>query len=60
LVTQVTTIRRKEIAAAEALALGRTLHRRTQKFEPPSLQDQSSEAEQNPGEKQQNKKVRTK
>src|SRR6202047_5406045 len=38
LVTHITTIRRKEIAAAQALALSRTLHRRTQKFEPPSLQ----------------------
>jgi hypothetical protein len=60
LVTHITMIGRKEIAAAEALALGRTLHRQTQKFEPPSLQDQSFEAEQNPGEKQQDEKVRTK
>jgi hypothetical protein len=30
---------------------GRTLHRQTQKFEPPLLQDQSFEAEQNPGGK---------
>jgi hypothetical protein len=36
-------IRRKEVAAAEALALGRTLHRQTQKFESPLLQDQSFE-----------------
>ena len=27
----------REIAAAEALALGRTLHRRTQKFEQPDI-----------------------
>jgi hypothetical protein len=40
---------RKEVAAAEAFALGRTLHRQTQKFESPLLQDQSFEAEQNPG-----------
>jgi hypothetical protein len=39
LVTHIAMIRRKEIAAAEALALGRTLHRRTQKFEPPLPQD---------------------
>jgi hypothetical protein len=36
-------IRPKEVAAAEALALGRTLHWQTQKFEPPSLQDHSFE-----------------
>jgi hypothetical protein len=53
-------IRRKEVAAVEALALARTLHRQTQKFEPPSPQDQSFETEQNPGEKEQNEKVRTK
>src|SRR6266403_1530658 len=40
-----------EVAAAEALALGRTLHRQTQKFEPPSPQDQSFETEQNPAGK---------
>ena len=39
LVTHITMIRRKEVAAAEALALGRTLHRQTQKFESPLLQD---------------------
>jgi hypothetical protein len=51
LVTHITMIRRKELAAAEALALGRTLHRQTQNFEPPSMQDPSFEAEQNPGGK---------
>jgi hypothetical protein len=44
LVTHITMIRLKEVAAAEALALGRTLHWQTQKFEPPSLQDHSFEA----------------
>jgi hypothetical protein len=39
LVTHITMILRIEIAAAEALALGRTFHRHTQKFEPPLLQD---------------------
>lgn len=39
LMTQITTIRLVELLAAEALALGRTLHGRTQKFEPPSPQD---------------------
>jgi hypothetical protein len=39
LVTHITMIRRKEVTAAEALALGRTLHRQTQKFESPLLQD---------------------
>ena len=43
-------IRRKEVLAAEALALG-TLHRQTQKFEPPSLRDQSFEAETKSGGK---------
>jgi hypothetical protein len=47
-------IRRKEVTAAEALALGRTLHRQTQKFESPLLQDQSFEAEQNLEEPEQN------
>jgi hypothetical protein len=47
-------VRRKEVTAAEALALGRTLHRQTQKFESPLLQDQSFEAEQNPEEPEQN------
>jgi hypothetical protein len=42
------------------LALGRTLHPRTQTFEPPSLRDHSFEAEQNTGEKKQNGKARTK
>ena len=51
LVTHITMIRRKEVAAAEALALGRTLHRQTQKFESPSPQDQSFEVEQNPAGK---------
>ena len=60
LVTHITMVRRKEVAAAEALALGRTLHRQTQKFESPLLQDQSFEAEQNPGKKEQDEKVRTK
>jgi hypothetical protein len=53
-------IRRIKITAAEALALGRTLHRQTQKFEPPSLQDQSFEAEQNPGEKEAKRKCQNK
>src|SRR5260370_12359688 len=51
LVKHMTMIRRKEVVAAEALALGRTLHRQTQKFESPSLQDHSFETEQNPGKK---------
>jgi hypothetical protein len=54
LVTQVTMVRWKEVTAAEALALGRTLHRQTQKLESPLLQDQSFEAEQNPEEPEQN------
>jgi len=53
-------IRRKEVAAAEALALGRTLHRQTQKFELPSLQDQSFEAEKNTGEKEAKRKSQNK
>jgi hypothetical protein len=53
-------IRRIKFAAAEALALGTTLHRQTQKFEPPSLRNQSFEVEQNPGKKKQDEKVRTK
>ena len=44
LVTQVTMVRWKEVTAAEALALGRSLHRQTQKFESPLLQDQSFES----------------
>jgi hypothetical protein len=53
-------IRLKEVAAAEALALDRTLHWQTQKFEPPSQQDHSFEAEQNPGKKEHDENVRTK
>jgi hypothetical protein len=60
LVRHITMIRRIKITAAEALALGRTLHRQTQKFEPPSLQDQSFEAEQNPGEKEAKRKCQNK
>src|SRR5271165_6374934 len=64
LVTHITMIRRIKITAAEALALGRTLHRPTQKFEPPSLQDQSKISRSRPnkirGRKKQNEKVRTK
>jgi hypothetical protein len=50
LMTQITMVRRKEVAAAEALALGRTLHRQTQKFESPLLQDQSFESRTKSGE----------
>jgi hypothetical protein len=42
--TQITRIRFVELLAAEALALGRTLHERTQNFEPLLLQDYSLEA----------------
>jgi hypothetical protein len=34
LMTKITMIRMVELSTAEALALGRTFHRRTQKFKP--------------------------